>query len=328
MNDDKTAGQKGKAMLRLKIAVLAPAVFVLIAFFYVITQKTVVLDVDGDQITLRTFSTTVGDMLLEQGVTLLEKDEVSPSVDTIMHKKTLVTVHRATELTILADGQETPVRTMKERVADVLEEYNIGIEPLDVVEPALESPVEQGMTVQVARVRTENIACDVPVKYEIQREYTVSLPSGSSRVTREGKEGKERQTWQITYRDGVEMLRQMIGQEVLEKPVDQILLCGSGTTVSRGGENIRFSRSINMQATAYTHTGRNTATGVPPQYGTAAVDTSVIPFGTDLYVDGYGYAKAMDRGSAIKGNKIDLFFETYEETAVWGKRWVDVYILD
>ena len=328
MEEKKTAVQEGSVMFKLSLSLLIPAVFVLVALVYLMAQKTVVLVADGESQSLHTFATTVGDVLQQQGVVLLEKDEVTPAAETRLLRHTEINISRAAEVTILADGLEIPARTRATRVARVLEEYQVSLDPWDEVEPALDSPVEPGMTVQVARIRVENYTDETPIKYGVQREYTVSLPMGNNRVSREGKEGKELQTWQVTFRDGVEVLRTLVSQEVLEKPVDQILLCGSATTVSRGGENIRFSSSINMTATAYTHTGRNTASGVPPYRGAVAVDTSVIPFGTNLYVEGYGYAKALDRGGAIKGNKIDLFFDTYEETVAWGKRRVDVYILD
>ena len=62
--------------------------------------------------------------------------------------------------------------------------------------------------------------------------------------------------------------------------------------------------------------------------GGVAVDTSVISMGTRLYVEGYGYAVALDRGSAIKGNKIDVFLETRAEARQWGVKRVKVYVLE
>ncbi|WP_213974861.1 3D domain-containing protein, partial [Tepidanaerobacter acetatoxydans] len=64
-----------------------------------------------------------------------------------------------------------------------------------------------------------------------------------------------------------------------------------------------------------------------PRVGVAAVDPKVIPLGTRVYVDGYGFARAEDTGGAIKGDKIDLFFNTSEETKRFGRRWVTVYVL-
>ncbi|MDT2757043.1 3D domain-containing protein [Enterococcus asini] len=59
-----------------------------------------------------------------------------------------------------------------------------------------------------------------------------------------------------------------------------------------------------------------------------AVDPSVIPLGTHLYVEGYGEAYAVDTGSAIQGNIIDVHFSTYEQCVAWGRRQVKVTIID
>jgi 3D (Asp-Asp-Asp) domain-containing protein len=74
-----------------------------------------------------------------------------------------------------------------------------------------------------------------------------------------------------------------------------------------------------------------TASGVKVKrdlYSTIAADTSVFPIGTILFIPGYGYGVVADTGSAIKGNKIDLYYETVEDVySQWGKKTVDVYIV-
>ena len=63
-----------------------------------------------------------------------------------------------------------------------------------------------------------------------------------------------------------------------------------------------------------------TASGTRAGYGTIAADTAVYPFGTVMYVEGYGYGKVEDRGGAIKGNRIDLFFPSHNKALQWGKK--------
>ncbi len=95
-------------------------------------------------------------------------------------------------------------------------------------------------------------------------------------------------------------------------------------------------KSFRVKATAYsTDSPGNTytASGMkternPNGYSTIAVDPNVIPLGTKLYVEGYGNAIAADTGSAIKGNFIDVFFNTREETSNWGVKYLNVQILD
>ncbi|MDU2184171.1 MAG: 3D domain-containing protein, partial [Negativicoccus succinicivorans] len=71
-----------------------------------------------------------------------------------------------------------------------------------------------------------------------------------------------------------------------------------------------------------------TASGMKAGYGVVAVDPNVIPMGTRVFVPGYGEAIAADTGGAIIGNRIDLCMETYDECYQYGRRNVEVYVLD
>jgi len=102
------------------------------------------------------------------------------------------------------------------------------------------------------------------------------------------------------------------------------------TTPSRGS-----GRTLTMLATAYDPgPGSNgqwagiSYLGTPLHYGIVAVDPNVIPLGSRLYIEGYGEGYAADTGGAIKGNRIDLCFNTYEEAMDFGMKNVKVTILE
>jgi 3D (Asp-Asp-Asp) domain-containing protein/uncharacterized protein YabE (DUF348 family) len=108
----------------------------------------------------------------------------------------------------------------------------------------------------------------------------------------------------------------------------------SGNTITTSsGTVLSYSKVLSMTATAYTG-GGTTATGTQARYGAIAVDPSVIPYGTKLYIvteDGswvYGEATAEDCGGAIKGNIIDLYFDSYSTCIQFGRRACTVYVLD
>lgn len=63
-----------------------------------------------------------------------------------------------------------------------------------------------------------------------------------------------------------------------------------------------------------------TASGTRVRPGTIAADTSIYPFGTIMYVEGYGYGRVEDRGSAIVGNRIDLYYRTHAQAMAWGRQ--------
>lgn len=88
----------------------------------------------------------------------------------------------------------------------------------------------------------------------------------------------------------------------------------------------RGSVPLRMMATAYTHTGNRTKTEKWPERGMIAVDPQIIPLGTRVYVEQYGWATAEDAGGAIAGHKIDVFMETEREAVIWGKRPVTVWV--
>ena len=83
-----------------------------------------------------------------------------------------------------------------------------------------------------------------------------------------------------------------------------------------------------FEATAYTWTGNQTATETWPSRGTIAVDPAIIPLGTRLYVEGYGEGIAEDTGGAIKGEILDLYMESEDECWDWGRRTVEVRIIE
>ncbi len=71
-----------------------------------------------------------------------------------------------------------------------------------------------------------------------------------------------------------------------------------------------------------------TASGKKAKPGsTIAADTSIYPFGTKMNIPGYGWGVVEDRGGAIKGGKIDLFFRTHKQALKWGRKTLRVEVV-
>ncbi len=114
-------------------------------------------------------------------------------------------------------------------------------------------------------------------------------------------------------------------QKATEKPDDD----SKDSDLPKALEGRDVKKTLEIMITAYTHTGRKTATGTWPKVGTIAVDPKVIPYGTKIYVPGYGFGVAEDTG-AFRGkrNQIDLFMDSEKECRSWGrKRNVTIYLL-
>jgi 3D (Asp-Asp-Asp) domain-containing protein len=115
----------------------------------------------------------------------------------------------------------------------------------------------------------------------------------------------------------------LTGQEIEQLEAEREASRLIDAEVSRGGERI-----LTMEATAYTWTGQRTASGTWPAIGTVATDPEVIPLGTKIWVEGYGEAVAEDTGGLVKGNIIDLYFPTESECWEFGRRQVEVRVLE
>jgi 3D (Asp-Asp-Asp) domain-containing protein len=120
--------------------------------------------------------------------------------------------------------------------------------------------------------------------------------------------------------------------EVTGKPIIE-----DGVIITPNGEVLTYTSSLVVKATAYNNQdpgcSKWTATGTLCRVGAIAVDPRVIPYGTRMYIvsnDGryiYGVAVAEDCGGSIKGNRIDLYFDTVEECNRFGVRNCTVYFL-
>ena len=292
-------------------------------------QKDVTLVVDGKKIVTKTFASNVQGLINHQKIKLNEKDRVVPQFNTELKDGLQVMVIRALPVSIAVDAQRLEISSSAENVKQAIAEQKIELNEMDEVMPGLDEKLSPGMEIKVARVEQKTVEKDVMVAYLTERREAPTLSRGMSRITRPGKPGTERQVWQVTYRDGKEVDSQMVRSQIASPPVVEIVDYGTkALTISRGGQTYRYSQEMNMVASAYTYTGNNTASGVAPYVGAVAVDPRAIKIGTRMYIEGYGYAKAIDTGGDIKGNRIDIFMETERRCRQWGVRRVKAYILE
>ncbi|MGO0121640.1 ubiquitin-like domain-containing protein [Desulfothermobacter acidiphilus] len=297
--------------------------------YYTLVRKTVTLVVDGHPEKVVTWHRRVEGVLQQAGIALGPHDRVLPGTTATLKNGMQVEIRHAVPATLEVDGKKLRLYTCANDVEGLLQEAGVKLGPDDLIDPAKNAPVRPDMLVKVTRVTKEVVEKKVPVPYEVKRQYTSALYQGETRVVAPGTEGEALERWEIVRYDGQIKEEKLIDKQVVRPPEARVVEVGTLQEVSRGGENLRFSRVVVMRATAYSYdAGYYTATGIPVRRGIAAVDPRVIPLGTRLYVEGYGYALAADTGGAIKGNAIDLFFPTSSEVYNWGVKYVKVYVLE
>lgn len=292
-----------------------------------LSAQPVTLIVHGKAVTTRTNQLTVGDLLADRNIRPGPQDRVMPALDSPIYGGEVIRVSTPVPVRIQVAGKYLDRMTAMETVAGVLKENGISLGPNDLVSPDPATQVAANMLIRVDRMTFGTEVKNVPLPFSTRQEDSPDLFRGVERIIQLGRPGLERQVWQVSFRDGVPVGATLAQSQVVLKPRTQMVELGALDEVSRGGNVFRFSRAIEVRATAYTGGGR-TASGTVPREGTVAVDPGVIPLGSRVYIEGYGYGTALDTGGAIRGDRVDLYFDTYREVEDWGVRYVRVFVLE
>ena len=264
--------------------------------------------------------------------------------DVTLAAKQSVTVHR--------NGETQTVQSRNESVSRLLERIGIVPSPLETVAVDLSgSGVE--ITVEEEIIYYDRVVEEVT--FDTVRIANPEMKKGTEKVVQEGADGVRTSIYEVVFSNGRELSRQFV-EELDSTAVDQIVEYGtaadatvnnksaissvsknsdgSGMLTLADGSTLSFSAVKSMTATAYTagHGGvdKCTATGTSVRVGTVAVDKRVIPLGTKLYIvtnDGIVYGTAVAEDTGVKGNKVDLYFDTYQQCINFGRRGCTVYIL-
>lgn len=258
-------------------------------------------------------------------------------------------VLRAFTVPVTADGTTTDLVATDETVGELLSEAGIEVRDQDIVEPALDEELERGDSVTLQRVDYVEYTTEeaVPMETEYCQTSLYYRNQDKQTVMEEGQDGLDQVTWREVWVDGELTETTEVGRETLVEMQPTVIKCyGEGapvsifhgpevvdgvpvegvTTVYRGQRSTGYSASLTAKG----------ASGQRLTYGTVAVDPSVIPYGTLLYItsdDGrfvYGYAYAADTGTAMMAGHafIDLYYETYDESVTSAVIPVTVYVID
>ena len=294
----------------------------------------------GKDVKVTTTAQTVGELLSEQGIEIENEDIVSKNTDEELVSGETIKITRALTINFNINSEVKTVKTHKSTVGDVIAENSSILGEGYELKGASESArLYNNMTLNFSVPTDEIVTSTEKIAFETKYVDNADMMEGTEKVTQEGKSGVLEITKKQYYFDGKITKVEEISRKVVEEPVDTIIQVGTKkkeepkpATSSNYIDGLNYKKTITMKSTAYTAndagcSGR-TATGAKATKGIAAVDTSVIPFGTKLYIPGYGIAVAADRGGAIKGNRIDLCYNTLSEAYSWGRRNVTVYVLE
>jgi len=318
-------------------------------FIKILKGKSVFLVVDGRAIKTVTCKNNVREFLHELSIKLAKEDIVKPSPATELKDEgyNYICIRMARKITItVANKQPRTIKSTKRYIYQVLSDSGVTLNSEDRVFPVPQTPLADGMKIKVTKVKHRVYAEKEVIPYRVIYRDDPTIPEGDEVVAQEGQVGIIKKTRKIYYKNHEVSSENVIKKELLCNPVNKIVLVGTKVEPSyippspppvalASHGSVKSGSFITMEATAYEPSAKScgpcasgyTATGLPARYGVVAVDPYVIPLGSHLYVEGYGYAIAADKGKAIIGNRIDLCFDTYEDAINYGRRTVKVYLL-
>ena len=305
---------------------------------------------DGNEVVVHTtYASDPAKVLREAGVNLSEDDTYTTAPGNGVSE---IKVQRMQTITIYKGDEVMQISSYGERLSALFERLGVVIEETMEVSLPLDTATYDGMQVWVSTKGEYTESYTVEIPYEVTYCQDPTLPKGVEKVLISGKPGQKLCTANVVYVDGKETQRNVQQETVTVEPVNQIVavgtgeqvgqvsdkpLIGDGVIVMPTGEVLTYIRKDTFVATAYTHTDAGcdeyTANGTRVKWGVVAVDPSVIPYGTRMFIvsnDGtfvYGLSTAEDCGGAIQNKRLDLYMPTTAECFQFGVKDCTVYIL-
>lgn len=359
-----------KKMTRLtRIATL---LLVVVCIVLLLTQtafaKNTYLINDGNRVLIHTtYATDPAEVLDEAGLELGMDDTYTTQSGFGVSE---ITVQRKQTITVIHGNKKVEVSSYGETVESLLSRMNLILSKEDVVSVPLKTATYDGMVLTISRSTQMEETYTTVISHGTVFCYDASLNEGEQKVLTPGVDGQLLCTATVYYVDGKEINRVVNSQVVTRQPVDAVVaigtyiaqeepipmpedipqtqpaptepvkpdlpVIGNGIITTPEGEVLTYTQKLDCIATAYSCNGQPgiTYSGTPARIGAIAVDPTVIPLGTRMYVvtnDGeyiYGICTAEDIGGSIKGNKVDLYFNTFDECWIFGIRDCTVYILE
>ena len=333
----------------LVLPVLCLCLFAAIDLVFEQIHMVYVTDSDGASNVLLVQDESTEEIVRLSGLEVGEYDEYFYTA--YSGNRAVLTVQRAYEVSVTADGKTRTAWLNGGTVEDALFQLGITLGPDDYVEPSLHTPLEEGGSARVYRVTYTDSIEQTVIPFETEYRYSSLLHrrhlKNRTYVMREGSDGILETVYRERRVDGAIESSEKIDEYVAVQPVSQqVLAYGAGVPVSRLSAPAGYSVTNNVPSsyqyvitdaicTAYSSKGGRGASRLGLYAGTVAVNPNVIPYGTLMYItaaDGsfvYGWAIATDTGTALMEGiiDIDLYYESYLESVLNGKKALNVYVI-
>ncbi len=298
---------------------------------------------------LMTSETDVYEILKFGEYSLGEYDTVSYS--NVDESTAHITINRAFNVYVKADGKTVAVPVTEGTVSSVLEKAGVTLGEKDICSEKPDAEVYENMTINIVRYSYELTSDTTEIPYKTRYVDNSNLTIGTEKVITEGKNGSVTNIIKKTYFDDVLDKTEILTTYTVE-PREMVIERGTAFASPYAkmsdpqalklvnGIPQNYTRIVSGKSTAYTAAkGARTASGRYAVIGTVAVNPNVIPYGSELYIVSqdhtkvYGYAIAADTGLGLMDGTVavDLYFgdrdTSYRASCNWGAVMVDIYVI-
>ena len=240
-------------------------------------------------------------------------------------------------------------------VAEAITAAGITLDEHDTVNLPLDSAIDETVYIDIVDINYVTSTVSERIPYTSKTVY--SNKTTGKTVTTKGSEGEKEITMLTKYVNGKAISTETLSEKVVKEAVNEVITIGtkkpavttseSVSTISqlkpskpieldKNGNPVNYKKHITVQATAYYQPGTKGASGMDLKPGCVAINTNLYPYGTKFYIkssDGayiYGYAVAADTGGFVKTRptNFDLFFTSIDACRRFGRRNIEVYVLD
>ena len=354
--------KKMKLPMRI-IALVLPIICIVLLLSQTAFAKNTYLINDGGRVVIHTTYATDPAAVLDEAGLELGADDIFTTQPGLGVSE--ITVQRKQLITIFYGGNTMEVTSYGETVEALLERLSLLLTAEEAVSVSLDTQTYDGMNIIISHAMEFEESYVTTVPFETTYCYDPTVAEGEERVLTAGVNGHVLYTAKVTYLGGKEIDRTVVSKTVLVEPVNAVIavgtgedmkqhpnylpdnlvrpqfvgkpIIGDGYIITPEGERLTYTHVDTFKATAYNNLDPGCTEynyiGTLCRVGAIAVDPTIIPYGTRMFIvtkDGkyvYGIATAEDCGSAIKGKRLDLYFETQDECFRFGIRDCKVYFL-
>ena len=299
-----------------KIETIIGAVFIVLVSFFVYKiffvpevtldfngqAKEITLDDNGYIFKIETDANSVKDFLVVRNIFLTKNDEIIPGVEAKIYPGLAVQINRAAKIKILVDGGETEKYVLGKTVKSALGESQITLSHLDMVEPKLDMPASDGLEITVTRINVEEVIEEEDIEFKKTIKEDSKLGWRETKIEVAGVKGTKNVKYKITYKNGKQISKVKLSQEIIREPQTQVEVQGT---------YMKLGKANNGQATWYAYKGGMFAASTTiPKGGYAKVTNTAT--GKSIVV------QINDYGPQGKGRIIDLDKVAFQKLASLG----------